>query len=44
LDVIDSGAGSFGDFFKQAVAAGSFVVGEGYSVCDVVQKAMCGQV
>jgi hypothetical protein len=39
LDVVDSGAGGFLDFFQEEATAGEFVSGEGDAVGDVVEKA-----
>ena len=39
LDVVDAGAGGFGDFFEEAATAGGFVGCEGGAVGDVVEKA-----
>jgi hypothetical protein len=39
LDVVDSGADSLGDFFKETAAARGFVWAEGSAVGDVVEKA-----
>ena len=39
LDVVDAGAGGFGDFFEEAATAGGFVSREGCAVGDVVEKA-----
>ncbi len=39
LDVVDAGAGGFGDFFEEAATAGGFVSGEGGAVGDVVEEA-----
>jgi hypothetical protein len=42
LDVVDAGAGGFGDFFEEAATAGGFVSGERRAVGDVVEKAAFG--
>ena len=39
LDVVDTGACGFGNFFEEAAMAGGFVSGEGCAVGDVVEKA-----
>jgi hypothetical protein len=42
LDVVDTCASGFGDFFEELVAARGFVAGEGAAVCDVAEKAAVG--
>ena len=42
LDVVDAGAGGFGDFFQEAATAGGFVAGECGAVGDVVEEAAAG--
>ena len=39
LDVVDAGAGGFGDFVEETSAAGVFIAGEGGAVGDVVEEA-----
>ncbi len=39
LDVVDSGAGGFGDFLEETATARGFVCGEGGAVGDAVEKA-----
>ena len=40
LDVVDSGAGGFGDFLEETVTAGRFVCGQCCAVGDVVQETV----
>jgi hypothetical protein len=39
LDVVDTGAGGFSDFFEEAPTTGGFVSGECGAVGDVVKEA-----